>query len=1041
MRCAIVDVSDPEMPGHLTPRSLALLTGGVYLVSARKATLGAAVAAGIKALAPDDDAVWILHDDCAPAPDCLEHLLAAFQADDGLAIVGPKQCLWEDDARLLEVGIVASARGKRLDTIEPGEVDQGQYDRRGEVLAVGTAGMLLDLEAWRHLGGFDPNLGPFGDGWELGRRARLAGYRVRVCPAARVRHARAGLLGARPAVASVPARAARLATLARRDAPPQSGPDVDEDAPRDHVDLKRRSVRLRPGDPTEAFLEAGSLTRSLGERRFAELYAWGLSTPALALPIVLVAALVWGGARTLRRIAQKAVRLALVELAAPWRFLFHLDRVIAQRRRIRRVAVRSRRSLRPYQASLLDVHAHRRLTRKIRRDAARPTPLEPVAARACALYRRRSHRMALVIVLAATALTAWVWADLWSGFTGGRFATLPDTWSGLRESAFSAWVAGGDGMPGPARPLLIPLTILSAPWALVGVSPATWWEVGVLLVPPLAACTAWVGAGAWVRSLPLRALSAAAWATWPTLWGNLAVGDGAGALVHVLLPLAAWGILALAQCAAPERYTGANGEVVRERRRAELSGAGVAALVLAVIAAAHPATGLLLALLTLAWGGTAAYVSRRGRLAVRAGLALVPALLLLAPSLLTAARAGTLWRVVWASPTGDAAPAPVTRLALVLGLPADPAAWVEHAPWWVAAVGAWPLLAALLAVGALTLPRRTWATRAALAVALMGAASLFIAPAGADVGGVLSVAGGALLVGAAGWEGARLPGRTSWHAVATLAAVGALVGSGLAWTHVSRDPAATVLEASPRATRVPAAATLPLSGPAKARLLVLQTTDNGIRADLRRHGDAALTDRTEFAAHPLDDAAGDLANALARLMRPGEPRVLDAFATHAIDQICVPHVEQNADLVAALDAVKGLTRLGEDTDRATWRLTQEALTPPGPPARATIIGEGERVRVDAGEVSVHAPLPAASDARTLVLAERADPAWHARLGGTHLAPTRSGWAQAFTIPAGVSGRLRVTYGPAWWPWWQGGVLLAVGGAALAAWPSRRREPR
>ena len=40
--------------------------------------------------------------------------------------------------------------------VEFREVDQGQHDGRSDVLAVGTAGMLVRREVWDRLGGPDP---------------------------------------------------------------------------------------------------------------------------------------------------------------------------------------------------------------------------------------------------------------------------------------------------------------------------------------------------------------------------------------------------------------------------------------------------------------------------------------------------------------------------------------------------------------------------------------------------------------------------------------------------------------------------------------------------------------------------------------------------------------------------------------------------------------------------------------------------------------------------------------------------------------------
>ena len=70
-------------------------------------------------------------------------------------------------------------------------------DDRSDVLAVGTAGALIDRAVWEEVGGIAPWLGPFGDGLELSRAARLAGYRVIVEPTAVIRHRRASYQGLR----------------------------------------------------------------------------------------------------------------------------------------------------------------------------------------------------------------------------------------------------------------------------------------------------------------------------------------------------------------------------------------------------------------------------------------------------------------------------------------------------------------------------------------------------------------------------------------------------------------------------------------------------------------------------------------------------------------------------------------------------------------------------------------------------------------------------------------------------------------------------
>src|SRR5206468_9283138 len=74
---------------------------------------------------------------------------------------------------------------------EPGEIDQEQHDAVRDVFFVSHAVMLVRSDLFRVLGGFDPDTAPGSDDVDLCWRARLAGARVLVAPASRVRHRRA----------------------------------------------------------------------------------------------------------------------------------------------------------------------------------------------------------------------------------------------------------------------------------------------------------------------------------------------------------------------------------------------------------------------------------------------------------------------------------------------------------------------------------------------------------------------------------------------------------------------------------------------------------------------------------------------------------------------------------------------------------------------------------------------------------------------------------------------------------------------------------
>ncbi|MBA2773595.1 MAG: glycosyltransferase family 2 protein [Nocardioidaceae bacterium] len=181
---------------------------------------GAAVAHGLAQLPPVDVPtrrhwLWLLHDDCAPAAEALGELLAVATSAEEVAVVGPRVRAWPRARRLLEVGLTITGTGHRETGLEPGEFDQGQHDDQRDVLAVGTAGMLVRMDVWEALGGFDPCLPLFRDDVDFGWRVTSLGQRVVVAPAALVFHAEAATRGVRAIDNAAPSahRADRRAAL------------------------------------------------------------------------------------------------------------------------------------------------------------------------------------------------------------------------------------------------------------------------------------------------------------------------------------------------------------------------------------------------------------------------------------------------------------------------------------------------------------------------------------------------------------------------------------------------------------------------------------------------------------------------------------------------------------------------------------------------------------------------------------------------------------------------------------------------------------
>jgi GT2 family glycosyltransferase len=159
---------------------------------------GGFAAAANEALASVEGAVFLLfcHDDVVLDPDAVRLMVEeAYRSNAG--IVGPKVVDRDHPDVLLEVGMSVDHYGVPFSGLEPGEVDQEQHDGVRDVFYVSHVAMLVRADLFHELGGFDPATFPGADDIDLCWRARLAGARVVVAPAARVRHGRATVLEAR----------------------------------------------------------------------------------------------------------------------------------------------------------------------------------------------------------------------------------------------------------------------------------------------------------------------------------------------------------------------------------------------------------------------------------------------------------------------------------------------------------------------------------------------------------------------------------------------------------------------------------------------------------------------------------------------------------------------------------------------------------------------------------------------------------------------------------------------------------------------------
>lgn len=1041
-----------------------------------------AVSAAIERWGDPGGWIWVLHDDCAPEPDCLATLLSAADASPAAGVLGPLALDWDDPRLVVEAGLSTDSSGHRQTGIGPSEPDWSrlgrghQYGQSTEVLAVPSAGMLVRRDLWERLGGFDQLIPLLREDIDFGWRANRAGAVVLCVPAARMRHVRA-----------VPARL--------------RGAEAAGPGPRRSVRAVERAQGLRTflvncspvaflaGLPRLAVL---GLVRALGfamQRRLddarAELTALGY---------------LYSGAAGLRE--GRALRRAAVEVrSVRGLFTSRLTRLrnavragVAHlvRRRLQADAAlgrlpgtadgdavwlpaeaqtepvklpvgpqalpagvggRPRRpaGLRRPATSLAvsltlpeddPVPAGRPAPRPspVPRDGSRPAQPDLVLVQVNRARLARQVLLAPPVLLVAALLGLGLLVNagrLGLDLAGGRLLPVPDlaaTWS----SYLATWhpVAGGTAAPAPAA--LAVLGGLGALLAPVGDTPAA---VAVLLLGdlPLAGLAAYVA----TRRLPVhrwvRALVAAAYALLPPATAAVAQGRLDVVVAHVLLPLVTAGVVTLLGRAGTHSSRW-------------LSTAAGTAFGLAVLGAFAPLVHLLLVGYALA--GFVLLPGRRGdgRRRVTALFTLVlmpPALLLPWPAVLIQHPGAVLHG------TGaTVASVPVSVPELFALYPGGPGGW----PW------AGPLVAVAVLVGLVLRPRR--AALPGLALALLGAVAVAL---------VLRLPASPLTGGPAvtGWSGAGLL-VVGWGLL--LALLGCCHAGGPRRSRAGRREPAVVETDRRRPLGVQVAALLGVlgvaalatgayatgrAGPLADRPGLLATTLERELADtgrwvlfLPRDGEPA---RLSAGRAPLlgdDDLAPvsagvSVARLATGLLDPARGRAAAADAVAAgVLFVVAPDTdtgtaiaEAAGDLAAAAPATgdgRPVLRLQPAAGQVTLLSPEQArraLTAGPPPAE---LGAPGIVAVDAAPPAVAVRVSEGPAGRLLVLAAEYEPGWRADIDGREVPVVRA-WGHLVGVPLGAGAAdVRVEQ-----PTALRGVLLLIQAAMvlfvlLTAIPGRRR---
>ena len=922
--------------------------------------------------------IWLLHDDCEPAVDALEHLLSAASRSRAVGVLGPKLKDLSDRRVVREAGITTDRAGRRLTGVEPGEIDQGQHDGSRAVLAVSSAGMLIRRDVWDQLGGFDSNLPLFRDDIDFCWRAHAAGYEVRVIT----------------------------------------------DAVVYHRELSARQIRKTPA--------AGGHPRMLDRR--SALYVFAVSLPWWPMLGVVGGCLAGSVVRAAYYLITKQQRKAAAHLGAVAWVLRHP--LLLRRERRRRAADRKHgyavlRGQLPRGRTLgrLAESSAGLLSRGSGYDSGglhhavvdEPGDDLPLPATDSLIQRVLTSPGVLVFVgLAVVALVAErsLSSSVLSGSATLGGGALVPAWGGA-GNLWHDYLAGyhdtGIGSAASAPPYI---GVIAALATLFGGKP--WLATDVLLLGcvPAAGVAAFLATRRLTSVLAARIWIAASYALLPVAMGAVATGRIGTAAAFILLPLI--GIMVGRMLPGPPPTPSVHGGLPPPvppgpsrftARRAAWAGGLLTAIAAAFVPLAWPVAIIAAAGIV----GTAAAWHRLSlRTVIDAAIfAVVPAIILLPWTFhLVASPSGFLTEAGLVRPGLAAAVLrPESLLLLSPGGPGLPPVWVTaglvlpafcallvrrrtalvYAGWGIALFG---LVAALVVSRfRITPPQGGTAVNAWPGLAIAIAAAGLLLAATPLIEAVFRPLGGNLAVG-------RRLG-TDWRFLATVAGLAVVVSApALAAGYWLADGLGGPLSAaSPQI--LPPFVAASSAGQDRPRTLVLRQDGGTLSYAVLRDADPVLGEpelaEPASSTHALDGVVASLAAAGGG----------DAGDTgRALSQFDIAYVLLPAPidqtLARQLDAAAGLEPLTQGSSYYLWQVS-------GTVARVSVLtATGTTVPVPSGPVGVNAVVAPATSG-TLVLVEPVG-GWSATLNGRplrRLAAPVDGWAQAFALPAG-GGRLVIS---------------------------------
>lgn len=630
----------------------------------------------------------LCHDDVALDPDVV-HVLVEESFRSNAGVVAPKLVAWDDPQRLLHVGMAVDKGGAVVDRVEPGEIDHGQHDAVRDVFLAPGGCTLVRADLFAELGGFDPGIAVMGEDLDLSWRALVAGARVVVAPAARVRHLERLAGGRRPVP---PDEVDALPGVEAGPAPVPGSP--------------ARRPRRTPRPTLQALQRRHELR--------VVLSSYGRFHRARVLPQLLLLA---AAETVISLLAGNRPRAAAVVHAWRWNWAHRSDL------RARRVLVASNRRLTDSEVRRLQLHGSARLTAYARRAVTHGLQVAHIGGEAelaeqeaveeqADQHRRQLSLSGRILVGAVVTLVLLIGTRQ---LLGGGFSyigwLLPFPSAGeLLHRFVAVWQPTGVGSDNPVSPATVALGILGY---VLGGSTGLLQKLLVLGCIPLGA----VGMARLVRpfgSSWARVVSTVAYVAVPVAYDALALGRWDTLLVYAAAP---WILLRLARASAVAPFAPPQPESRRRAWRAGLVGQALAlgaleTVLCSLVPAGGAVTLLVAAALAAALVLTGGAARAAGRVVAVAVGASVVTVALLAP-----------WSITLLS--GPA------RWQALTGVPLDPgvsAHWSALLRLAVGPIGDTPLAYGMVAAATLPLfiaarRRLVWAGHAwVLVVAALGVA-------------------------------------------------------------------------------------------------------------------------------------------------------------------------------------------------------------------------------------------------------------------------------------------------------------------------------